>query len=114
MANKMTYVDALTNAIALTDGETREKLEALREQIAKRNSTENRKPTKAQRENEELKAVVLRVLTSEPATVSEIMTRDPALSALSNQKVSALVNALVKDGAVLKIPDGRKTTFAVA
>lgn len=112
---KMTYVDALNIALtALTDNaEATEKLTALRDQIAKRNSTENRKPTKAQQANEELKAVVLGVLTAEPATVSEVMTRDPRLSCLSNQKVSALVNALVRDGAALKIPDGRKTTFAL-
>ena len=115
MANKMTYVDALN--IALTADlpeEVKEKLTALRDQTAKRNSTENRKPTKAQVANEGLKAKVLAVMTAEPATVTEIMARDPELSALSNQKVSALVNALAKEGAVLKIPDGRKTTFALA
>lgn len=114
MANKMTYVDALNIALtAVTDTEAREKLEALREQIAKRNSAENRKPTKVQRANEDLKAVVLSVLTADPATVSEIMTRDPALTALSNQKVSALVNALVREGSAVKVPDKRVNRFAV-
>lgn len=112
----ITYIDALNIALtAVADNaEVTEKLTALRDQIAKRNSTENRKPTKAQQANEELKAVVLAVMTSEGATVSEIMTRDARLSALSNQKVSALLNAMAKAGAVLKIPDGRKTTFALA
>ena len=112
----ITYIDALNIALtAVADNaEVTEKLTALRDQIAKRNSTENRKPTKAQQANEELKAVVLAVMTSEGATVSEIMTRDARLSALSNQKVSALLNAMAKAGTVLKIPDGRKTTFALA
>ena len=47
-------------------------------------------------------------------TVTEIMARDEALAGLSNQKVSALVNALVKDGRALKVPDGRKSTFCLA
>jgi hypothetical protein len=112
---KMTYVDALNIALSADlPEEVKEKLTALRDQTAKRNSSENRKPTKAQQANEELKAVVLSALTSEGATVSEIMTRDERLSVLSNQKVSALLNAMVRDGAVLKIPNGRKTTFAVA
>ena len=110
MANKMTYVDALN--IALTADlpeEVKEKLTALRDQTAKRNSTENRKPTKAQVANEGLKAVVLNALTADPCTVSELM-----MSALSNQKVSALVNALVREGAAVKVPDKRVNRFAKA
>ena len=111
---KMTYVQALDVAInAVADTEVREKLEALKAQIVKKNSAE-RKPTKAQVANEALKATVLSVLTAEPATVTEIMAKHPDLSALSNQKVSALVNALVADGTALKVPDGRKSTFCIA
>jgi hypothetical protein len=47
-------------------------------------------------------------------TVTELMARDAELATLSNQKVSALVNALVKDGVALKVPDGRKSTFCRA
>lgn len=109
--SKMTYVDALNFAIEnLTDTAVVEKLTALRDQQVKRNSAE-RKPTKTQVANLALQDKVMAVLTETPATVSELMTRDPELSALSNQKVSALVNALVKEGKALKVPDGRKTTF---
>ena len=114
---KMTYEVALTAAIAaLTESnpEAAAKLETLKGQIAKRNSTENRKPTKAQLANEELKAVVDGVLTSTPSTVSEIMTRNARLAALSNQKVSALVNALVEDGKAIKGTDKRKSVFSKA
>ena len=115
MANKMTYVDALN--IALTADlpeEVKEKLTALRDQTAKRNSSENRKPTKAQVANEALKAQVLAVLTAEPATVTELMARDADLSALSNLKVSALVNALVDEGKAVKTVEKRKSYFALA
>ena len=62
MTNKMTYSVALTNAIALTEGETRETLERLLAQVQKRNSTENRKPTKAQKQNASLAEIVRGVL----------------------------------------------------
>ena len=114
--SKMTYVAALSYVLTnCTDlpTEVAEKLTALKEQTEKRNSAE-RKPTKAQVANEELKGVVLSVLSTEPATVSELMTKDARLAALSNQKVSALLNALVEDGKVVKTTEKRKSYFALA
>lgn len=114
--SKMTYVAALSYVLTnCTDlpTEVAEKLTALKEQTEKRNSAE-RKPTKAQVANEELKGVVLSVLSTEPATVSELMTKDARLAALSNQKVSALVNALVREGAAVKVADKRVNRFALA
>ena len=113
---KMTYVAALTYVLEnVTDlpEDVAEKLTALKAQTEKRNSAE-RKPTKAQVANEALKATVLTVLTSEPATVTELMARSADLSALSNQKVSALVNALVDENKATKTVDKRKSYFALA
>lgn len=111
---KLTYVDALNYAIEnLTDTAMVEKLTALRDAQIKRNSAE-RKPTKTQRENVELSEVVMGVLSAEPATVTELMAKDERLSALSNQKVSALVNALVRNGQAVKVPDKRVNRFAKA
>ena len=42
------------------------------------------------------------------------MTRDPDLAALSNQKVSALVNGLVDDHRAVKGTDKRKSVFSLA
>ena len=110
----LTYVEALNVALSADlPEEVKEKLTALRDQTVKRNSAD-RKPTKAQVANEGLKDKIVAVMTADPATVTDIMSRDPELTALSNQKVSALVNALVREGKVLKIPDGRKSTFALA
>ena len=110
----MTYVEALNVALSADlPEEVKAKLTALRDQTAKRNSAE-RKPTKAQVANEALKAEVLKVLTADPATVTEIMGKSDALSGLSNQKVSALVNALVDEGKAVKTVDKRKSYFALA
>lgn len=115
---KLTYVVALSTAISALSAdpamaEVVAKLSALRDQQVKRNSGE-RKPTAKQLENAELKEVVLSVLTAEPSTVTEIMGRDPRLSVLSNQKVSALVNALVDEGRATKVPVKRVNKFARA
>lgn len=110
----MTYVEALNVALSADlPEEVKAKLTALRDQTAKRNSAE-RKPTKAQVANEALKAEVLKVLTTDPATVTEIIGKSDALSGLSNQKVSALVNALVDEGKAVKTVDKRKSYFALA
>lgn len=110
----LTYVDALNFAIQnLTDADVVAKLTALRDQTAKRNSAE-RKPTKVQVANEALKATILSALTAEPATCTEVMAKHPDLATLSNQKVSALLNALVEDGKVTKTVEKRKSYFALA
>ena len=83
------------------------------ELLAKKNASD-RKPTKVQQENEAIKAKILAVMDTTPATVSEIMKRDEVLSALSNQKVSALMTQLANDGMVKKIEEKRKSFFTLA
>lgn len=115
---KITYITALNFAIEnLTDApaEIVDKLTALRDQTAKRNSAE-RKPTKKQVENAGLTERVLAVLAiaDRPMTVTEIMGEDDTLAVLSNQKVSALVNALVEEHKAVKITEKRKSYFTKA
>ena len=75
--------------------------------------TANKKPTKAQVENEGVKERILAVLTNEGQTVTDILgvLGD---SALSNQKVSALLRQMVADGVVVKSTDKRKSVFTLA
>jgi len=74
---------------------------------------ENRKPSKTQKENEALKVVVLKSLESGEGTVTEIAQRAEETKTLSNQKVSALLKALVEDGLVNKDATGKKTLFSL-
>jgi predicted transcriptional regulator len=114
MENKMTYVKALEIAIACTalSEEVRTKLSALRDQQVKRNSAE-KKPTKAQLANDQLKEMVFDLLKAkgEPMTITEIMAEaaDPALT--SNQKVSGLLRMLKDEGRVERIEEKRKAYF---
>ena len=67
MANRMTYAEAINLAIeGNLNEETVERLEALKAQLAKRNSSGAlKKPTKTQRENEDLKVKILDMLAEE-------------------------------------------------
>lgn len=106
---KMTYVNAIDNAIngTLTE-ETIEKLQALKAQLVKRASGE-RKPTKVQKENEGVKSEILAVLTSEGKQCKEIAEA----IGVSGQKCSALLKQLVDGGLAEKYTEKRVTYFKV-
>jgi hypothetical protein len=80
---------------------------------------ENRKSTsgssKKDKENEALMDEVYDVITSdefsEGGTATEIMNASETLSALSNQKVSALLRKMVDKGQVEKKKEGKKTLW---
>ena len=104
---KLTYAMAIDSAINgnITD-EVREKLEALKTQLAKRNSGE-RKPTKTQRENESVKADILGVLSDEGKQCKDIAEA----VGISGQKCSALLKQLVDAGLAEKYSEKRVTYF---
>jgi len=113
---KITYITALNYALDnLTNApdEIKEKLTALRDQTAKRNSAD-RKPTKAQTQNLELSEVVAEVLAAspDPLTITEIMQRDDRLAGLSNQKVTAVVRSM--GARIEKVADKRVNRFKLA
>ena len=75
----------------------------------------NKKATKTQEENVGIKATILEVLaTIGSGTVTDIQNGNAELSALSNQKVSALVRQLVESGKVVKTVEKRKSIFSLA
>ncbi len=111
---KLTYVDALNAAIELTEGEVRDKLIALRDATAKRNSAD-RKPTKTQQANEGIKAEILEYLADGSAhTVTEIMEGVSSLHDASNQKAASLVRQLKDSGALIREEVKRKAYFRLA
>lgn len=82
------------------------------ELLAKKAS--NKKPTKTQEENENIKVEILGVLTNEGMTVTEIQSKSDVLGGLSNQRVSALLRQLITDGKVAKTVDKKKSYFSLA
>lgn len=106
---KMTYVNAIDNAInGNMNEETIEKLTALKAQLVKRASGE-RKPTKAQRENEGVKNEILAVLTTEGKQCKDIAEA----VGISGQKCSALLKQMVDGGVAEKYTEKRVTYFKV-
>ena len=74
----------------------------------------NKKATKTQEENVGIKAEILENLTETGVTVSELQAKSETLSALSNQRVSALLRQLIEDGKVVKTVDKKKSYFSLA
>ena len=93
-----TYVAYLENELALLN-----------------KKAQNKKATKTQEQNVGIKATILKVLaTIGSGTVTDIQNGNKELSALSNQKVSALVRQLVESGEVVKTTDKKRSIFSLS
>jgi len=111
---KMTYAVALDVAIAsVSDDAVKDKLSALKAQLAKKSSGE-RKMTATQKENVGFKDAILNGLGDGKYTITDIMKSVDAVSALSNQRVSALVRQMVADGLLVREEIKRKAYFSKA
>lgn len=116
MNGKMTQRDYFNEIITLASANGRQDIvDFAEDRIAMLDrKAGTRKPTKTQVENEGYKAELATVLTAEGATVTEIMGRSTTLSALSNQRVSALLRLMIAEGKVVKTVEGKKSLFALA
>ena len=92
-----TYVAYLNNELALLD-----------------RRASNKKATKNQEQNENIKTVILEVLNTINGTVTEIQSASAELSEFSNQKISALLRQLCSNGEVVKTMDKKKAIFSLA
>ena len=111
---KMTYAVALDVAIAsVSDDAVKDKLSALKAQLAKKSSSE-RKMTATQKENVGFKDAILNGLGDGKYTITDIMKSVGAVSTLSNQRVSALVRQMVADGLLVREEIKRKAYFSKA
>jgi len=111
MTKTMTYVNAIDSALngTITE-EVREKLEALKAQLEKRNSGSH-KPTKAQLANADLKGDILAFVGDTGA----VRAMDVAGKfEISGQKASALLKQLVDGGLLTKYAEKRVTYFKIA
>ena len=109
---KMTYAKALDVAIAaVSEGEVRDKLTALKASIEKKNSAE-RKPTATQTANEGYKSAILSAMESGKGyTITDLLKAVPEIAELTNQRVSAIVRQMVEAGEVSREEIKRKAYF---
>lgn len=118
MTNKITYVTALTTAIenpsALTSAEV-EKLTALRESIAKRNSTKSTKPTKTQVANENYAQDILRTMEKHTIySIADIRREVESLCDATSQKIAPIMQKLVDAGKITKTVSKGKNYYSLA
>ena len=115
---KMTYslaLSAVLNGEPITN-EVRERLEALKASVEKKNSSSAKTMTATQKANASMKEEILAYMTADADrmfTVTELMKEVHVLADLTNQKVTALVRQLKDEGKVERIEDKRKTYFRV-
>lgn len=81
------------------------------ELLAKKGSYKSTKPTAKQVANAELKDVIVEVLTDSdrPLSIAELI--DSIEGDFSNQKMSSLVSALVRDGIVTRTVGAKRQPF---
>ena len=114
---KLTNVVALEMVLAMeevkSNQELVEKLTKMKEQFEKKNnsSTGSKKLTKTQIENEEIKAQILEVMTSEPKAIKELQAENESLAEYTNQKLSALLKQLVGENKVERVEEKRTVKF---
>ena len=112
-------IKALLNGQPVTYGTTIEQaVEFIDKELgllARKNSGENKKPTKAQEENEGYKALILEFLADKDGvTCTDVLKGVPALSEFSNQKISALMRQLRLAGKVTVEEVKGKSLFRLA
>lgn len=109
---KITYTGALEIAIkAVGDDAVKAKLEALKAQLAKKNSA-GHKPTATQRENIGYKETILNSMEEgKQYTVTDIQKGFDGLGELSNQRISALMHQLFNEGRVAREEIKRRAYF---
>lgn len=113
---KISYVSALNTVIAgeeITD-EIRERLEALKASLEKRN-TRKAGPTKAQKERAELAEKVFGAMVADESYGSkEIAGLIPELEGASSQKITALMKDLVASERVTSEKVKGKAVYKIA
>ena len=102
----------ILGAYGLTD-EHKEFIKGRIAQLDKKSSAKSDKPTATQKANAELKEKILAEMEyGKSYTISDMLKVFECCADLSNQKVSAICNQMVKDNLMIKVEDKRKSYFS--
>lgn len=106
------FYNEILNDYALTD-EQREFIKGRIAQLDKKASSSSGKQTATQKANAELKDKILAEMEyGKSYTISDMLKTFECCADLSNQKVSAVCNQMVKDNLMIKVEDKRKSYFS--
>jgi DNA-binding HxlR family transcriptional regulator len=121
MKDKMTKKDWFETISAFLEESSfepkEEALNFLRHEIELLNKkSSSGKKTKNQKENEEVKKLILVALElfDKPVTVSTMIKENSEMSKLSSQKLSALLKQLIESGEVVRTVEKRVPYFSLA
>lgn len=117
MTNKITYKELFNGLLELGEVKANKAyVDKLHEALATiERKSANKTATKTQIENEEIKADILEIMVEGTNyTCTQIMKSLNDERVTSQQKCSALMNALAKEGKVTKIIDKKTTYFSKA
>ena len=120
MTNKMTNRKALAFVLEnVTDlpADVREKLENMAASLDNKAASTTRKPTAKQVENIGIRKSIMDFLRGNPnllVTCTDIGKKVKELDGMNNQRISALMRALVESGEVVKITEKGKSLFQLA
>lgn len=122
MEKKMTYVEALTiaidtmNSLESPNKEAIDRLIALKESTEKRNNSKSKAEVAKQSANDDLKNVIVEVLTNcaEPVTITEMLALDERFNGLKVQKISPLPRKLLEEGKIKREEMKHKAYFSIA
>lgn len=116
MEKKITKVDRFNQLKAITEVAENADLVAFIDHEIEllQKKSGSKKPSKVQIENEGVKDIILSVLGTEGMTASEVLNYSADFEGMSNQKISALLNQLVKEGKAVKTIDKKKSLFFLA
>ena len=115
MANKLTKRDYF-RMIREVVADREDLVEFIDKQVALLDKKSgNKGETKTQKENADIKTKLIEALVeiATPVTVTELADKNEFASQYSNQKLSALLNQLVKEDKIVKTTDKKKSLFAV-
>lgn len=125
MATKMNMVAKFNAVIDSLEGRdsvmtTAEMVDFLKSRIEViENKANNKKSTKTQEANEDIKTDILNVLTAEGMTAGNVLKALKSVNSekyedVSNQKISALLRQLGLEGKVTKTKDKKTSIFSLA
>lgn len=114
---KMDWFNAIATIIEASDAENKEEALAFigRETALLEKKKASAKPSKTSAENAALKENIKSALVelAKPVTISELQKENEEFAAYSNQKLSALLNGMVKAGEVTKTMEKKKAYFSI-
>ena len=113
MTNRKALQYVLDNFGDVMPTEVTDKVKAMAASLDKKAENPNRKPTERQKENAGLQTAILDYLreTGEHMTCTEVIKNVPEVADMSNQRVTALLKALVASGTVQKETVKGKSVF---